>query len=453
MSCSDACLRCQAHLQRPHPIDVLPSSALIHAALAPFTIFHGYPPCLTRLRNAAYYAWHSCLAVVTRDLSPPSSLLILCRLPPSLRARPILPRSNTLYPGPSPARSLLSRPLRFPVGHSLTSQFVLSSSSCSSSLCLRPRANPPLPVPPLHNMPRCAVPAIQPELELATLSLASSSVDEDVASASKDLARERRRSRIARAARPLRHPRHHPCRPSRPRVSLAPTVAAASLRTYDTYGHAFGSQRTRKTRKTPSTTLCFRTRCAGDEQRERDRGWVRVRGTTPWARGGRVDDSGFRRWREGDVGAVGALARCPRTLVGLERSGCEDRRTHGLDYYCVPADSGDAPAPRNARSSSTSTPRSPSPVDHTYGRPRIHPTSQSHRARRRFHARLSFDLSLSFIIDTSSSSTSIPTSATATPPPRRRPLSAAAASIWGGASEVEGGLVGAMRCRSVLQGA
>ncbi|KAJ6484277.1 hypothetical protein DFH09DRAFT_1378091 [Mycena vulgaris] len=104
----------------------------------------------------------------------------------------------------------------------------------------------------------------------------------------------------AAAPRLLPHSRH----PPRPRVSPASTVAAASLRTFDTRGHAFGTQHARA-RDGPS-----------GEQRERGLGRVRVRARRgdEWKRAGSADGE------ETYVGAAGTLARCLRTLLARERS-------------------------------------------------------------------------------------------------------------------------------------
>ncbi|KAJ6547901.1 hypothetical protein DFH09DRAFT_1367080 [Mycena vulgaris] len=82
-----------------------------------------------------------------------------------------------------------------------------------------------------------------------------------------------------------------------------------------------------------------------------------------------------------DVGAAGDARPPPAYPGGAERS---TRHPRGAPFDDGSARSGSRPTPREA----------------SHGRPRIHPTSHSHRARRRHHARLSF------ISDTSPSSTS-----------------------------------------------
>ncbi|KAJ6548001.1 hypothetical protein DFH09DRAFT_1505440 [Mycena vulgaris] len=169
-------------MQRPHPIDVLPSPALIRVALATFSIFHSYlsPAFPVYLHNARIRClFRPSLYVTFPSSFSPFSLLILCRSPPSLRACPILPRSNALYPGPSLARSLLSRALRFLFGHSLPSYFVLSSFPYTSSPASKRRLTRSFQRPRCTSrLPMRTVSAIQKELELATSSLVSPSSSE-----------------------------------------------------------------------------------------------------------------------------------------------------------------------------------------------------------------------------------------------------------------------------------
>ncbi|KAJ6543521.1 hypothetical protein DFH09DRAFT_37422 [Mycena vulgaris] len=228
--------------------------------------------------------------------------------------------------------------------------------------------------------------------------------DEDVASAHTDVVRVPRdirgwggwRQRGRRSTLSRRVVRKHASAP--PSTALfAPTLIActdrhdeASIRRHDTHGHAFASQRTRARMYTKDTQdakhdAALPHSCADDGALGGGAGaGSRVGPGTGRARvpGGRVEESGFRGRREGDVGAAGMLRPLPvgRALhppstgaLRLRMGGCRSVPTTAHAR-------GDAPTSRSAHSSST--PRSSSPwTIFSYGRPRIHPTSHSHTAR------------------------------------------------------------------------
>ncbi|KAJ6484272.1 hypothetical protein DFH09DRAFT_398384 [Mycena vulgaris] len=136
----------------------------------------------------------------------------------------------------------------------------------------------------------------------------------------------------------------------------------------------------------------------------------------------------------------------------------EDGWMHERDYHWSPAASEGASAPEECAFELDADAVQLVPVDHSYRCPRIHPTSHSHRAR---------DASTLSTSPSPSSATPRPLPhphphphpSTLTPPPSRRcPSPVAAASVWGRASEADGGLTGLGRwdaglfCRMCARG-
>ncbi|KAJ6503122.1 hypothetical protein DFH09DRAFT_1375514 [Mycena vulgaris] len=164
--------------------------------------------------------------------------------------------------------------------------------------------------------------------------------------------------------------------------------------------------------------------------------------------GGRVEESGVRGRREGDVGAAGDARPPPAYPGGAERSTrhprgapFEDGWMHERDYHWPPTTSEGAPAPEECAFELDADAVQLVPVDHTYGHARIYPTAHSHRARRRskpdprpsFLRPLSLIRGFLFLIhirdsDASTSDTSIP--AAAAHHPWARPRSGEARRRW-----------------------
>ncbi|KAJ6548007.1 hypothetical protein DFH09DRAFT_1320681 [Mycena vulgaris] len=94
---------------------------------------------------------------------------------------------------------------------------------------------------------------------------------------------------------------------------------AASPRTHDAHGHAFGAQRARtheryarRRARRRASALAAQATVPSAEERERDRGRVPVR-----VQGGRVEEDGFRGRRDGDVGVAGDARPLPAYPWGV----------------------------------------------------------------------------------------------------------------------------------------
>ncbi|KAJ6503144.1 hypothetical protein DFH09DRAFT_1335535 [Mycena vulgaris] len=167
-------------MQRPHPIDVLPSPLLIRAALATFSIFHSYlspasPVSLhnARIRSLFRPSLYVTFPTVILFIFPPHSLPFI-PLPARAQSFPA-PVSSAPRP-PQPVRCCPAPSAPFSGAFSLFRTFRLLLIPHLSRL--RTHANPPPPVPSPPPPPSRVVPAIQTELELATSSLISSSSSE-----------------------------------------------------------------------------------------------------------------------------------------------------------------------------------------------------------------------------------------------------------------------------------
>ncbi|KAJ6547908.1 hypothetical protein DFH09DRAFT_1367083 [Mycena vulgaris] len=364
---------------------------------------------------------HSCLVVVTRDLSPPSSLPILPFILRLARAQSFPARVSS---APYPARSLLPGP----------------SASFSDTAFL------PNPAPAAQDTPACCarhpdevrarhvitrsssssygartrMSPLPPRTSLAPRETPAGGEGGDRGEDEEELYALRVRSTVHVAPRGCAHRLR---RPSRRGVD--------SHHTHHTHGDAFASQHTRahtrRRARRRASALVAHAMLVREEQ-ERDRGGVRVRACRRTS-GGAGSTGGEKETSAG-------TARAPPAIHGVGvLNGAPFEDGWCMSMPTTARARGDAPAPKSARSSSTPTPRSSSAVDRSYSRLRIHPTSHSHRARRRFHARLSFDLSL--VSGTFPSSTSI----LPPPPPITRGRGLGLGRRVGGGGGIRGGRV------------